>query len=300
MAIPRAVSRYRLIFSGAPVYVRAVRPKPGVELRRASPLDVGTMGRVYLNAYRGDEVRDVPPMVLKSLSMCLRVSCGHCVVAEIDSETVGMGCLFPYRGAAWIGGMAVERRWQRRGIGTRIMAKLLEMAENLGISNIGLDATEAGKRLYRKFGFVEVCEVPTYVINRDALPRVRTAIEVLDYVPSNVAAMDRGVMGFDRSQLLNEIVRHGALLVSDGGYAFVWWGRIGPLVANSLDTAIALISRAVELGARRISIPLASPLGRELVKKLNLCEEFRCTRMVQGSIETDYSRLVAIASYAFG
>jgi putative acetyltransferase len=55
-------------------------------------------------------------------------------------------------------GMAVERSWRGRGVGSALMAAALRWARSAGVEKVTLEVyptNEAGVALYRKFGFVE-------------------------------------------------------------------------------------------------------------------------------------------------
>lgn len=55
---------------------------------------------------------------------------------------------------AYIMNMYVRPEYRRRGIATRMLAMLTRDARRRGVSQISLEATDAGRPLYEKFGFV--------------------------------------------------------------------------------------------------------------------------------------------------
>ncbi|MGX8706420.1 MAG: GNAT family N-acetyltransferase, partial [bacterium] len=55
---------------------------------------------------------------------------------------------------AYIMNMYVRPAYRRRGIATRLLELLVDDAHARGISCITLEATDAGRPLYAKFGFV--------------------------------------------------------------------------------------------------------------------------------------------------
>lgn len=57
-----------------------------------------------------------------------------------------------------------DKEYRRRGIAEKLVTMLIEEARARGASEISLDATEAGRPLYRKLGFVESGENMTMVI----------------------------------------------------------------------------------------------------------------------------------------
>ncbi|MBR6705975.1 MAG: GNAT family N-acetyltransferase [Clostridia bacterium] len=54
-----------------------------------------------------------------------------------------------------------DRTWRRKGIAFHVVSILIRRAWERGATEISLDATEEGKKLYRKLGFTESCESMT-------------------------------------------------------------------------------------------------------------------------------------------
>ena len=85
----------------------------------------------------------------------------HQLVAEIDRRVVGMLGLHlersPRRSDCAGFGMAVHDAFQGQGVGSALMAAMLDLADNcLGIRRLELQVyadNTAGVRLYEKFGF---------------------------------------------------------------------------------------------------------------------------------------------------
>lgn len=86
----------------------------------------------------------------------------HSFVAEVDGRVVGQISLHLRRGrrahCAEIG-MMVHDDYQGRGIGTRLMEAIIDLADGwLGLQRLELEVypdNEPAVRLYRRFGFVE-------------------------------------------------------------------------------------------------------------------------------------------------
>lgn len=85
----------------------------------------------------------------------------YVLVALVDGEIVGHAGLHgnenPRRFHAWHLGMSVRDDWHGRGVGTRLMEALLDLADNwLGAIRIELTVysdNQPALKLYRKFGF---------------------------------------------------------------------------------------------------------------------------------------------------
>jgi predicted GNAT family N-acyltransferase len=78
-------------------------------------------------------------------------ACVHAVAFE-GASAVGTGRLLP---DGHIGRMAVLKAWRGRGIGSRILQRLIEKARERGDREIALSAQVHAAAFYRAHGFVE-------------------------------------------------------------------------------------------------------------------------------------------------
>ena len=143
------------------------------------------------------------------------------------------------RKLAWVGMVLTAPEFRRRGFAESLIERAMQLVERRGIQTVKLDATEAGNGLYRKFGFVEECEVQRW---QRAPGPVETG-EILSYRPDPV--YDRAKFGADRAALLEQLAELGAASFPGEGYAM---GRpgfsaayFGPCVANSPAAARRLL-----------------------------------------------------------
>lgn len=171
-----------------------------------------------------------------------------------------------------IGSVMVRPEFQQGGLGRAIMEHALTWLARAGVRRVYLDATPAGRPLYRRLGFEDVTSswytrTPRRALNdaalrdlahRSAVARVREAS-----APSLslIAALDRQAYGGDRLGLLDSLMRmdNHILLIAEGmdgaalGYAMIRPAeapmagvRVGPLVASDDSIAAALIAHIVE------------------------------------------------------
>jgi GNAT superfamily N-acetyltransferase len=140
---------------------------------------------------------------------------------------------------AWIGMVLTASEFRRRGFAQLLMQRALEFAELRGVVTVKLDATEAGIDLYRKYGFVEECEVHRW----QRVPRPVDGAEVLSYSPA--LAYDRERFGADRARLLARLAELGAVSLPGEGYAMCRPGALatyfGPCLTNSRASARRLL-----------------------------------------------------------
>ena len=78
-------------------------------------------------------------------------SCVHAVAFD-GERAVGTGRLLP---DGHIGRMAVLKEARNRGVGARMLAKLMDRAKALGFAEVALSAQIHASRFYRRHGFVE-------------------------------------------------------------------------------------------------------------------------------------------------
>lgn len=86
------------------------------------------------------------------------------VVAEANGPVVGWGSLNPYNPRAAYQHVAdlsvyVERGWRGKGVGRRLLERLIELARAIGYHKMMLAAfpfNESGMALYERMGFVRI------------------------------------------------------------------------------------------------------------------------------------------------
>ncbi|WP_044530319.1 GNAT family N-acetyltransferase [Herbaspirillum sp. B65] len=173
--------------------------------------------------------------------------------ADGSRTVAGSGMLCP-AGAdhAALGLVIIADALQGRGLGRAMMQQLLRDAGNRSVL---LNATEAGRPLYEKLGFVVTDTLSQHQSNSAKAPLTLAAgvqIRPLrqEEVPA-LLALDRQASGMDRSTLLQTLLQFAevAVLEQDGqvkGVAMLReFGRgrvIGPVIASNVDDAKTLIA----------------------------------------------------------
>ena len=95
-------------------------------------------------------------------------------VAEADGRVCGMVALRegPDAGSAELEDFFVEPDAQGRGVGSALMARLLETCRARGVVTLGLDADPNAEPIYHRFGFLTVGRSPSGSIPGRWLPRM--------------------------------------------------------------------------------------------------------------------------------
>jgi GNAT superfamily N-acetyltransferase len=170
---------------------------------------------------------------------------------------VGTAVVLPYPPFAWIAMVLVSRDWQRRGIATDLLRACIDEAEARGLV-AGLDATPAGREVYRPLGFEEVygltrLRAETVASVSDSAGPVRPLM-MADL--EAIADFDRKLFGAARGQVLGHLLQRQparAFVVETAGaisgYVLAREGReatqIGPLSAPDDATACTLAGAAL-------------------------------------------------------
>jgi len=87
-------------------------------------------------------------------------------LAEDNGKCIGTGIVFYYNSVpsvlnvtgknAYITSMYVNPEYRNKGIGTAILTKILEKAEDKGYKIIMLNASDMGRPMYEKMGFTDI------------------------------------------------------------------------------------------------------------------------------------------------
>ena len=185
-------------------------------------------------------------------------------VRDEQGRWIGTGLMLPLgEHIAWISMVLVEGSHRRRGIGGHLLEHCFQRAEQQG-SIAGLDATEFGRPVYLRYGFRDVYPLRRWRL--DGLPERRSPPAALSFASINASDLseviryDRPRSGLEREHILAHLLERRprlALVARRGdslaGYGLARDGRlatqIGPVVADSAETAVALIATAMHAGA---------------------------------------------------
>ena len=229
------------------------------------------------------------------------ISCGGegVMLAERAGARAGVVAALAYDGTyGWIAMMLVHPDHRRMGVATRLMKRAIDHLQARGVGTIGLDATDAGRPVYERLGFVARGTIVRYTgagtgVEDDA-PTVSFPMTAEDV--ARAVALDAACFGVDRSHLLRMIADDTSALChtivgAEGASGFVMgrtgteFVQLGPCVAPNADAAVFLV-RAALAGAAGCPVcadcPEESAYGRDVVAAFGLTEQRRFTRMELG------------------
>ncbi len=169
--------------------------------------------------------------------------------------------ILPYAGGfGWISMVLVTKARQRQGLATALLSRCIADLRLRGLVSV-LDATPAGREVYRRMGFVDGWAISRWhrgaasqQVSTSVVSRVRP---MLPHDLPAVAALDAAAFGCLRPLLLARLHARsaafaglatdaagapcGLLLGRDGRNAT----QLGPLVADDEQTAVSLVDHAL-------------------------------------------------------
>jgi GNAT superfamily N-acetyltransferase len=258
-------------------------------------------GKLQIDSLRPEDVPDALRLSTQSgwnqtaadWTRVLEGSLDGAFAGRADDELVATASVVEYGpSAAWIGMVLVDQERRGRGWGTEMLRRAVGHAEwNVGEA-FGLDATDLGRPLYLKMGFVDVAPIDRWsgVLKERPIERPLTWVE--GDVLAQVAQLDREACGIDRTALLRHLRKDeetAAWAVFDddqpSAWAFLRRGRLashlGPVVAATPDGFRTLLAAAArELEGTPVLVDAFREEGTpELLAEAGLAIQRRLTRM---------------------
>ena len=109
----------------------------------------------------------------------------HFIVAERESELIGVAGLEVYGASALLRSVAVEDRWRSSGVGRTLIDRALDEARQAGIEDVFLLTTTA-EHYFPRFGFS--------CVSRDEVrDEVRSSVEFQGACPSSAVVMRKSL-----------------------------------------------------------------------------------------------------------
>jgi ribosomal protein S18 acetylase RimI-like enzyme len=197
-----------------------------------------------------------------------------------DEHLVGTVGAINYGAFAHVGLMAVHPDAQRQGIGFALMQFILARLEQQQVPGVMLDASEIGRPLYDKLGFIAFDE--TFVFQREgdfAKPEWTSHLQTITVRDlDELVQWDTAVFGADRRKVFEVLLgtfpgraflqrdEQGRLM----GYIFAQKNRIGPWVMLQSGSAEQLFRAALVLpyeGTVSVAVPQANREAIDLVQR---------------------------------
>ncbi|MFI0486022.1 GNAT family N-acetyltransferase [Actinomadura sp. 9N215] len=246
-----------------------------------------------------------------------------------NGELAGTVISTPYgKDVAAISMVLVAKRYERRGLGGRLMRHAMDNARTVSLC---LTATEYGRPLYERLGFRSVGLCTAYKGVAEGLSKRGVSVPAEASDMPAVHALDTEVFGADRSELVKglpsfcesfRVVRTSpgpapapapASAPAPGsgpgvgiaGFGGVWrnedWALVGPVIAQDTETALTLVDEVIPPGPVRLDVDHRHPELIAWAEAHGLRPAFTTTVMEYGApISNDPSRLYVPVAQALG
>jgi GNAT superfamily N-acetyltransferase len=170
--------------------------------------------------------------------LCAGVDCDGRLAATGAAVCYGAG---PAPPLAWIGMVLTRPEYRGRGFARAIMESLTGALDLRRVECVRLDATDLGRPLYLKLGFVDEAPIERWFLPAcPAAPAPGSAVSAYSPRPE----LDLAAFGADRGTVLAALAGGGAACSGDG-FAMARPGRVaayfGPCVAANETSARALL-----------------------------------------------------------
>ena len=220
---------------------------------------------------------------------------GGCFVAELNGCSVGTTTTCVFDDIAWVAMVLVDKNTRGQGIGTKLLRHSLDFLNARKVKTVRLDATDLGRPIYEKLGFVPEYELARFEgISRlsETTPAVSEAMPELF---TDMIEFDSLMTGTDRAKMLgrlfNEFPRNIRIL-TDGdrieGFVTLRPGanaiQVGPCTAT-INAGPALLSDALDRCAGKavfVDIPTGNVHAVNIAESSGLKIQRRFTRMCRG------------------
>jgi GNAT superfamily N-acetyltransferase len=236
---------------------------------------------------------------------------------DAEGRLAATAATLPYpSGFGWISMVLVAQAYRRQGIATRLLERCIAALKAAGMVPV-LDATPAGREVYRPLGFRDGWAIQRWRRGDAASPLKETAevrpLEDRDW-PA-LLALDASAFGCDRAPLLARLrarsIDFSCVVEQRGrlrGFLLGREGRVatqlGPIVAGDENTAMALAARAAARAGSPVIVDVLDRHERfaRWLSASGFVKERPYTRMALGRdhLFGDPARMVAIAGPELG
>jgi GNAT superfamily N-acetyltransferase len=185
---------------------------------------------------------------------------GAILVAEGASDSVaGVACCAAFATTGWIGALGVTPEARRRGLGAALTEAAVRWLRNRGATTILLYATEAGRPVYERLGFVAEERAVAWRGVAGAAPPM-DLLRLAEADRPRLRALDELATGERRDAVLDTILPLAGVAIGGGPDGLRGWAIASPWGAG---TAIA--AAEPEVGVALMAAATAGPAAGTLI-----------------------------------
>lgn len=233
---------------------------------------------------------------------CFRLRAGDAPVSTTIAVTYDVRL-------AWIGMVLTRQACRGQGYASRLLEHTLAYLDEAGVECVKLDATDLGRPVYQKAGFVDERKVSRWLRRKSAISARPPRME--NWIDTDLQETDRKAFGTNRGRLLDHLAERNSVFALPGqGYGILRPGRtamhFGPCVAETHYDAREILSGVLSRQGREDiiwdladdnegAVRLAMECGFQRTRKL--------TRMYRGKESRQlayHTKIYALAGFEFG
>jgi GNAT superfamily N-acetyltransferase len=185
-----------------------------------------------------------------------------CLVCRNEGIPVAFLTSIKYGKSGWIGNLLVRREWRGQGLGSALFQRALEVLDEAGTRTIWLTASESGRPIYERQGFIAIDTVNRW----QTRGRFATCNDTADDV-SEILALDEAGWGDRREDLLRATINRGSSSLLPGGFLVCqrWENafQIGPWGSRNPEVAKELLAQSITSTEDGSQICLDVPAGNK-------------------------------------
>jgi len=232
-----------------------------------------------------------------------------CFGIEIAGELASTTTLICYgRRLGWIGMVLTKSEFRRRGLARKLLQHTLNVADQMGIETLKLDATDQGQSLYLQCGFRGEHQIERWSCQTNGKRGTETAqLSSLQAPWCSWCEQDRKHFGADRLPLLERLARQNSPLLRNHAYLFARPGRscayLGPCVSDNPEDARTLIASCIKQSCGSWFWDLFPDNGNavDIAHQLGFRAQRHLLRMARGKqLAHDIDATYAIAGFELG
>lgn len=183
-----------------------------------------------------------------------------CLVCRNKGIPVAFLTSIKYGMSGWVGNLLVRKEWRGQGLGSTLFQRALEVLDEAGTRTVWLTASESGRPIYERQGFIAIDAVNRWQI-RGRIATVNDSANVV----SEILALDEAGWGDRREDLLRATINRGSTSLLPGGFLVRqrWENafQIGPWGSLNPEVAIELLEQSISPTEGGLQIFLDVPAG---------------------------------------
>ena len=174
---------------------------------------------------------------------------GDVLVADNGGDATGAVCCVSFGTTGWIGALGVAPEARRHGVGRALTEAAVERLHDRGAATVLLFATDMGRPLYERLGFVIEGAATAWRGTAGAIPTGVQVRRLREGDREAVSALDRAATGEDRSNLLEALHPLAGVAAERAGTLAGWaakapYGAGIAICAHDDKAGVALMAAA--------------------------------------------------------